>query len=50
MTRSLLDPAYAKGAFHLDQHGDSYPNGKIKMPDEDQKLMFDHFMEVASKF
>lgn len=50
MTRSLLDPAMSKGAFHMTDHGDLYPPKKLTMLSEEaHETVYNHFMEVASK-
>lgn len=50
MVRPLLDPTMAKGAFHINNTADHYPASKLPISDEAQKAVYDHFMEVSSKF
>lgn len=50
MVRALYDPAYSKGAHHLDSHADPIPKEKLYLNETDQKIIYDHFMEVSSQF
>ncbi|KAF8320732.1 NAD(P)-binding protein [Clavulina sp. PMI_390] len=50
MARTIFDPAMARGAFHVDNHGDLYPPNKVPLSAEGQKAVYDHFMEIASKY
>lgn len=50
MARTLYDPAFAKGAHHLNNHADPVAPKKLYLDEADQKTVYDHFMEISSKF
>lgn len=50
MVRTLYDPSYAKGAFNLDKHAKVIPKSELYINEVDQKALYQHFTEAASKF
>ncbi len=50
MARAVLDPSFAKGAHHLDNHADPVPSKKLHITPEAQKTLYDHFMEEVGKY